>query len=165
MVLDQYFDETPDGLAVLQRWPTLDSDYLHVPDSSFARQVRRRPIVTIMRFGDYDHDGRPTEFLVHTSGYGSDMLVGISTGKPVLHAFGTALHPDSVLFLGRNEWAELLYSRDGHVTTLHLSCGDHGSEEEDDIELRTASDGIHATEYVYECGPTSRGKLTSKREF
>jgi hypothetical protein len=71
------------------------------------------------------------------------------------------------LVLGPNQWEELLRSKDGHVVTLNLSCGDHGSDEEQKMELRTSPEGIHATLYTYGCdehfNPT--GALKSKEEF
>lgn len=174
--LDRFFGETPDGLrvGVLRRWPTWPNDFDSRCDDSAAvekalrRPIRTRPVVTVMCLGDYDRDGRATEFVLEIDPYRrGSVLVGMTTHNPRLHLFGTALHPDSELVLGPNQWDALLRSPDGHVVTLNLSCGDHGSDEEQKMELRTSPEGIHATLYTYACDEhfNHTGILKSKEEF
>ncbi len=166
LALDRYFGETPDGLriGVLPRWSDDDADLV----SRNSDERKRRPVVTIMRLGDYDRDGRATEFVLQLDPYRrGSVLIGVSTKNPELHLFGTALHPNSELMLGPGQWDDLLRSPNGHVITLNLSCGDHGSDEEQKMELQTSPEGIHATLYTYACdehfNPT--GALKSKEEF
>lgn len=170
--LDSFFEETPTGGAVLQRWPTELWDFPGsfdagpLPDS-VSRRIRSRPVVMVMRLGDYDHDGRATEFVLEVEPYRTgSVLVGLSVKNPTLHVFGSALHSNSRLMLGPGQWDDLLQSPDGHVMTNNLLCGDHGSEEAEDVELRTSPDGIHATLYTYACDEHfNKGALKSKKEF
>ena len=54
-----------------------------------------------MPLGDYDRDGRATEFVLQVDagpcGHDTSLVVGISRDTPRLHAFGTAESPDEPL--------------------------------------------------------------------
>jgi hypothetical protein len=62
--LGRLFEEKYDapgkaGEVVLRRWDVRDKDMDQSDSPDFAARVRTRPTATTMRFGDYDHDGRP----------------------------------------------------------------------------------------------------------
>lgn len=177
-----FFREGPGPTAVLRRWPVLRND-IHLASqeseqrektgksnidlSELGKQVRSRPSVTVMHFADYDHDGRATEFVLQVGsspcGHQQTVLVGISSHNPRLHVFGTAEHPDRPLTLEHpSDWEKLLHSK-GEVSVVQVGCGDHGSEQETEIRLRTDERGIHATQSVYKCGSSfKRGQLISQ---
>jgi hypothetical protein len=108
-----------------------------------------------MRLGDYDHGGRATEFVLQIGaspcGHRQGVLVGVSRGMPRLHAFGTAERPEVPLVLQHTaDWHTLLHAG-GSVRVIEIWCGDHSSETETELELRTDRKGIHATRREYEC--------------
>lgn len=176
--LTQLYDgeETPapQPAAVLSRWPVLDGDYelSQTSPDTFGALVRARAPKTAMRLGDYDHDGRATEFPLQVGagpcGYCPTILVGISRRFPYLHAFGTVLHPKEPLGLHHpSDWDTVLHGQ-RKVTLVQISCGNHGAEEQTELELRFDEEGIHATRIVYSCGPGpdfSRAALKSREEF
>ncbi|MDB4883274.1 MAG: hypothetical protein JWL95_2040, partial [Gemmatimonadetes bacterium] len=69
-------------LAVLQRWPMLDSDYPAIDSLGLPPAIRARALTRVVTTGDYDHDGRPTEFLLQVGtlpcGKKQAVLVGVS---------------------------------------------------------------------------------------
>jgi hypothetical protein len=155
------------GKVVLQKWPVENSDdrwYDGAPASAMS-QIRKREPMKAMEFADYDRDGQATEFLLQVSvapcGKRAMMLIGASKANPALHAFGTAEHPDKPLILYVHIWQDLLDSKDG-ATSVEWSCGDHGSEVQDEIRIYADKAGIHATRLTYECDDSSaRAKLKS----
>jgi hypothetical protein len=153
----------PEGLAALQRWPVLGTDYDGADSREIGAEVRARPVVRAMTFGDYDHDGRATEFLlqVGTGACGSRaaVLVGLSTAQPSLHAFTSVAHPEQPLVLHPAIWA-LLLRRSREVSGVERSCGDHGAETRTEVTLRVGAAGIDGTRAEYECAAGgARGKL------
>ena len=82
--------------AVLQRWPVLSSDKIGDHSAAFEQQVRTRPVARALQFGDYDHDGRATEFMLLVGstpcGHNAAVVVGISGKQPTLH-FDQHAHP------------------------------------------------------------------------
>lgn len=105
--LTPLFDEVPadQGGAVLARWEVQEKDFEKQKSDpeAFLTQVRARPLVTVMRFTDYNHDGNSTEFFLQTGvepcGKTTGIVVGVTPILPRLHAFGTALHPDKPLIM------------------------------------------------------------------
>jgi hypothetical protein len=174
--LTPLYGETPapdEPAAVLSRWPALPDDYKlsEAHPDEFGAAVRARNPTTIMHIADYDHDGRATEFPLQIEafpcGHRATVLVGVSRRLPRLHAFGTVLHPNKPLILrDPSQWDALLHSQ-GNVSLLQKSCGDHGSDEEVELELHIDAQGIHARRLVYSCSPdlNSRGPLRSREEF
>ncbi len=161
--------ESPaDGQAALQRWPVLDADnqwYDSAPDDVMD-QIRKRDPVKALQFADYNHDGQATEFLLQVNvapcGKKEMALIGVTKANPALHVFGTAEHPDKPLMLYEYVWKDLLESK-GDVTRIEWSCGDHGSEEQQEMHLHTDATGIHATELTYACDKNSeKGTLKSQ---
>jgi hypothetical protein len=95
--------------AVLQRWPVdYDKDFKAIDDPNFPATAKTRPIVRIMDFADYDHDGEKTEFYLQTlslaCGKRFGVVVGLSKKNRHLHAFGTASDPTKPLHLQKQEW-------------------------------------------------------------
>jgi hypothetical protein len=52
--------------AVLPFKPLNETDYMHGKDPKFAARMTKRPLVRVMSFADYDHDGHATEFVLQT---------------------------------------------------------------------------------------------------
>jgi len=152
--------------AVLQRWPTDDKDLGAASSPGFAEEVAKRPIVKVMQLADYDHDGRATEFLLTVEnlacGHQQRVLIGLSRQNPRLHAFGTVLHPDKPLEMRKGMW-EALRNAKSPVTVLDVSCGDHGSDGEGELQLRFTPRGIDVKQRNYACIPDGkRGRLLSE---
>jgi len=146
-------------LAILQKWPRYRNDADSADSATLLRRVKSRPIVSIMNFADYDHDGRATEFVLQIGaiacGHRQAVLVGISRQVPHLHVFGTVAHPSTPIVLQHpEEWRNLLKAR-GHVTLVEWPCGDHGGELESDYELHLTPGGIRAFEILRSCGNDS----------
>jgi hypothetical protein len=169
--LTQLFDGKFDapgnaGEVVLRRWDVDEKDMEASKSPDFAERVRARPVATVMRFGDYDHDGMATEFLsqIGTLPCGKKMSVaiGVSRQNPRLHAFRTTEHPERPLVLQAGQW-EALHQAKGSVKVMDWQCGDHGYDAERELELYVDTNGIHATISTYECDQDGRrGKFTGK---
>lgn len=157
-----------ESVARLPRWPVHDRDMERMEQPGFVELVRSRPIVRIMQLGDYDHDGRPTEFLLQVGagpcGHRQTVLVGISRSNPKLHVFGTVAHPGTPLVLeSAIAWKQLLHAK-GKTTVISWPCGDHGSDEQQEVELVTDVSGIRAFHARYSCGDAGRGRLLERTE-
>ena len=160
--LSAFFDPSLSKGAMLQRWPaSLASDPTQADEAQAAR-IRRRATVQAMHFGDYDHDGRATEFYVATDalpcGKSIGFVVGISKTNQRLHAFGTAAKPNQALNLQEREWHGLLGAH-GPTKMLDWACGDHGSDEQAWVELRWTERGIDGTFRAYACDADAGGLL------
>jgi hypothetical protein len=158
--------------AQLPRWPVLDGDFeLSERDpKALAVSLTTRKLVKIMKIADYDHDGWATKFPLQVcsvpAGTRLAILVGTSRRQPKLHAFGTVLHPNQPLYIRAQQWDELLNEKTTPLRVVVLSCGNHGSEEQWEYELRTDQKGIHATKFVYSCGDGfSPDPLKAREEF
>jgi hypothetical protein len=153
------------GLAILPHWPVLQEDYKDLESGSLVALVSKRPLVTIMEFGDYDHDGKATEFFLQTGtapcAKRIGVIVGVSATIPRLHAFGTVKNPGKPLELAVEAWTAL---RDAHgpVRVTTWTCGDHGADKETEIELSGTPEGINARQRVFACRKNgTRGRLVS----
>jgi hypothetical protein len=78
----------------LQHWVPSGNETDLEPDA-----IKALPVADVMPLGDYDHDGRATEFVLRLpflgprfGGYRS-VLVGISKNDPALHVFSSMLPP------------------------------------------------------------------------
>jgi hypothetical protein len=123
-----------EGPAMVQRWPaTLKDMDIEDDDPEFMRAVVNRGLTDVMRFADYDRDGRATEFLLQVGtlpcGKHQMVVVGISKQNPHLHVFSSAENPEQPLVLGAWQWEALLKSH-GPIKTFNWACADHGSEYE-----------------------------------
>jgi hypothetical protein len=138
------------------------SDQLSPDD--FVMRVSKRSSVAVMHFFDYDHDGDANEFFLHTASYTCSrhevgVVIGFSKDNRKLHAFGTASHPSTPLYLQDDTWASLRRANSPiEVTTW--TCGDHGAEEESTVK-RWSSAGIDGTSRTYSC-PPDHHKLLSE---
>ena len=126
-------------IAILQRWePNYDTDFAALGKDGFLDVVARRPVVKIMDFVDYDHDGNRSEFYLKTDtlpcGKNVGVVVGISRSNQKLHVFGTGSKPTQPLLLQKHIW-EALSRASGSVEVVDWPCGDHGSEEESTVSL------------------------------
>jgi hypothetical protein len=137
-------------------------------EGTLGRAAHAREVVPIMRLRDYDHDGRATEFFLQTGsapcGKRLGVVLGLSRERPSLHAFGSARHPGKPLVLRVEHWEALSRSQ-GPIVGVDWTCGDHGSDTQDEVELRADGKEIHVTRRVYACSETwDRGALRSTEE-
>jgi hypothetical protein len=151
----------PKGEGWLQRWPTRPSDIERSSDPRLPDQVRRRPVVRLMRPADYDHDGQATEFLIQVGilpcGKRQYAAVGVSRSNPLLHALASTAHPDRALIMPPQAWAALLKSRQP-TPVVTWECGDHGSDERSTLSVSAGPRGITAVERRYGCD-SAAGRL------
>jgi hypothetical protein len=165
------FFEDPFGnekAAILQRWetdPSGDFD-LAQNDEDFAKEVSKRPVVRVMHFADYDHDGQATEFYLQTGtiscGHVLGIVVGISKQNPRLHVFGTASEPSKPLSMQPHEW-EALRDASAPIEVKDWLCGDHGALTQTSLQLRWTPQGIAGLRRTYECQPGGTlGKLVGE---
>ena len=144
-------------------------EYNESDTPGFASRLRDRPIVQIMRFEDYDHDGRATEFALQIGtlpcGKKMSVVVGVSRKSSHLHVFSSAILPKEPLILMSWQWAALGNAK-GSVKVSDGLCGDHGSEVEREVELRAQNGNISATRRTYQCVDGGRrGRLVGKEDF
>ncbi|MGO9121390.1 MAG: hypothetical protein ACLQPD_27745 [Desulfomonilaceae bacterium] len=156
------------GEAVLRRWDVYENDLDNSDSPDFAARVLTRPPAKIMRFGDYDHDGKATEFVFQVGtlpcGKKMSVVIGVSDKNPRLHVFGAAENSDKPLILQASHWEALLQAK-SPVKVVDWKCGDHGSDRETELLLSADKNGIHASSVEYECKDDgSRGKLVKKEE-
>ena len=157
-----------DSLAVLQHWPGHVDDYFVDDWPKLEREVRARPVTRAMKFGDYDHDGHATEFLLQVGtlpcGRREEVLVGVSAADSTLHVFRSVGHPERALVLQAEIWEKLRRGKET-VTTLEWPCRDHGSDTQTELTLRAGPAGIDGTRFEYQCSGlrARRDHVTSKR--
>lgn len=149
--------------AIVQRWEPRESDIEDMKTGQFAAQLHTRPVVKVMHFGDYNHDGQATEFFLQTGvepcGKRMGVVVGLTPSNPRLHAFGSVVHPNKPLVMRKKHWDTLLKTS-GPTEVLDWPCGDHGSETETDLKLQVTSKGIQVVRMEYECREAGgRGRL------
>ena len=136
------------------RWDVQNNDFDERDSSTLPLRVRARPITTIMRFGDYNHDGQSTEFFLQVDSEpcakSMGVVVGVSRRMPRLHAFATVEHPEKPLVMNVLHWEALLRAK-APIRVIHTSCGDHGSLTITELEPHADSDGIHVTNRYYQC--------------
>lgn len=147
--------------AIVQRW-AMDYEKDNPERSSkpdFPAIVAKRPIVQVMHFADYDHDGEKSEFYLQTEaapcGKNVGVLIGLSSRNPRLHVFGTASKPASPLRMQESEW-EALREAKGPTEVTDWPCGDHGAETETRLRLHWTSDGVDGTRRAFTCPPKAR---------
>lgn len=155
--LTTLFDENLSNigkLAILPRWEPQDGDIKLEGTEELLQRVRSRPVVKVMQFDDYDHDGNATEFFLQTGtapcGKLTGVVVGRLRGSAGLHALGTALHPNEPLVMKKDEW-EALRNATGPIRVVDWTCGDHGSDTEIELELDTGPQGISVISRTFAC--------------
>ncbi|MEW6533959.1 MAG: hypothetical protein AB1473_24245 [Thermodesulfobacteriota bacterium] len=154
------------GEAVLRRWDVEEKDLKEGQSPGFASKVRARQAARVMRFEDYDHDGKATEFAFQVGtlpcGKKMNVVIGISDRNSRLHVFSSVERPDKPLILQASHWEALLKAK-APVKVVDWACGDHGSDTETELELSADEKGIHATKTEYQCKKNgTRGRLVSK---
>jgi hypothetical protein len=154
------------GEAVLRRWDVQEKDMDEANSPGFAARTQARPTATVMRFGDYDHDGKATEFVFQVGtlpcGKKMSVVIGVSSKNPQLHVFASAESPDKPLILQASHWESLLGTK-GPVKVVDWKCGDHGSDTETELQLSADKNGIHVARMEYECNQDgSRGRFIKK---
>jgi hypothetical protein len=141
----------------MQRWLVTKSDASGArPDGGGAldfAEISMRPVTSIIKFADYDHDGRATELLLQVAsgpcGHTPTIVVGISKSNPKLHAFGTAETPNEPFVLERaSDWEKL--KGKPSVDIVLTACGDHGATEQT-IAHVTADGQLHAKTETKKC--------------
>jgi hypothetical protein len=141
-----------EGDPILQRWPTTDKD-MDDPDTADPATVARRPVVRLMNFADYDHDGHATEFYLQTSagpcGHIQGVVIGVSASDPQLHAFRSRQR-QKMLVLQRRE-SDALLKGSGPVHVVDFPCGDHGENKQIELQLQPGPRGIDVTMERYAC--------------
>ena len=157
------------GDAVLRRWEPRADDRDEYASEALPRKVYQRPISRIMQFGDYDHDGRRSEFVLQVGtvacGHTQGIVVGVSRENPRLHAFGTAAQPEKPLILDPTHWDTLMRAT-APIKVIDWACWDHGSGTETELELRTGPEGISGVRREFECKEgDGRGALKSEEKF
>jgi len=139
-----------DGGARLRRWPVTRADTGKKPD---VADLVSRPIETVMKIGDYDHDGRATEMVLvvgsEPCGHQPGVVVGISRSNPTLHAFASNDKPGAPLVLQHPEDWEKVRAKPA-VDLVEIACGDHGADSATSLHV-TADGDLHATESTKKC--------------
>lgn len=138
--------------AILPRWPERADDNVAHPPAPAT--IRARPTVRILRLRDYNQDGIAGEFLLKmrsdACGVGGFVAIGVTRDTPRLHALATAERPRRPLVLTRPQW-EALARNARSRRIVDGACGDHGSEGESAVALRTERGRIHATRIISTC--------------
>jgi hypothetical protein len=155
--------------ALLRRWDTEKNDIDNYKLPDFVSRVKARPLAKIMRFGDYDHDGRATEFVLQIGtlpcGKKMSVVVGVSRQNKQLHAFSGVKNLERPLILQTFQWESLLSAK-GPIKVINWKCGDHGSDREEELELRAQDGNIYAIRKTYECTDNGRrGRLIGREDF
>ncbi len=157
------------GEAVLRRWGERKSDLEQQDRPGFPDKVRSRPVLRVIHFGDYDRDGRASEFLLQVGtlpcGKKMNVIIGISRKKEKLHVFTSVDRPDRPLVLQAWQWEKLRWAK-GAIRVVSWPCGDHGSDAEAELELRADRGAIHSARREFQCtADGKRGKLIKKESF
>ncbi|OYQ35969.1 hypothetical protein CHU95_06865 [Niveispirillum lacus] len=128
------------GWSVLPRRTVKDDDYGRwlEDEGKFLKTVDRRPAITLMRFADYDRDGRSSEFLLQTDvepgGKPLYAAIGLPAGRERLDFLRSTGHPERALMLNARAWAALR-DQSGAAVVAHRACGDRGDETQSDYIL------------------------------
>ncbi len=142
----------------VQRWPVTRSDTDGAGRTDGGGSLDRmgismRPITSIIKFADYDHDGRASEFLLQVAagpcGHTPTIVVGVSKSNPKLHAFGTADKPNEPFALDHaSDWEKLRKNPSADIVSI--ACGDHGATEQTVVHV-TADGDLHAKTETKKC--------------
>jgi hypothetical protein len=156
------------GIAIVQRWePDYKRDFQASSVAGFVELVARRPTVKVMEFADYDHDGEKSVFFLQTDtlpgGKRLGIVIGISRSDSKLHAFGTAATPSRPVALQHSIWEALRRAR-GWIEVVDWACGDHGSEEETTVVLKSSASGITGVRRTYGSCPRIPGQRPTSEE-
>ncbi|HEX7600595.1 MAG TPA: hypothetical protein VF316_03275 [Polyangiaceae bacterium] len=139
--------------AVIPRWAPSDAERKSLVAAKLA-DLASRPLVTVMKLGDYDHDGRATEFVLQVGaipcGHQQTVVVGIDKKNPHLHALGTAEKPGApVVFEHVADWEKVRGKLP--VTLVETPCGDHGADEDTRVTVSADAQGLHVATSATKC--------------
>ena len=139
--------------AVVPRWAPTEAEKKALVPANLG-ELAGRPLVALMKLGDFDHDGRATEFVLQVGALGcghvQSMVVGIDRKNPQLHAFGTAEKPgDPLVFEHVRDWERVRGKLP--VTLLETPCGDHGADQDTRVTVRADAQGLHVATAVTKC--------------
>ena len=145
--LDAFFEGKETRMA---HWPVLASDSGKAPE---PMDVAMRPATSIIKYADYDRDGRATEFLLQVAagpcGHAAAIAVGISKSNGKLHALASAETPNEpVTFDRAADWAAL--AKKSPVDVVQVACGDHGATESTTLHV-TADGQLHVKAETKKC--------------
>jgi len=154
--------------AVVQRWPAdYDHDFELSQRTDFSSIVAKRSIVQVMRLGDYDRDGKSTEFYLQTHvlpcGKSTGVVIGVSTNNPRLHVFGTASNPTKALYLQRREWEAIRDAKSRTVSVVDWPCYDHASEIQTELQLNWSAQGVDGIQRDYTCPEKGKARRLIRR--
>ncbi len=150
MHLDPLFE---DHDAKLRRWAPTPAEQKALKAPPLA-DLQARELAPLIAFGDYDHDGRATEFVLPVAapacGHVQSVVLGIDKRNPKLHAFGTADKPGEPLVLERaGDWEKVKGKLP--VELVEATCGDHGSEIETRVTISVDLSGLRAVPTEKRC--------------
>lgn len=135
-----------DRTARLPRWQTLPADQKDLTTPPSAAALRERPLVRVMRLGDYDHDGHATELVLRgdyqACGHFPALVVGVDDHDPKLHAFVSVEKPKEPIWLENAEQWEKV-KKTLPITLVAIPCGDHGAETQTTHRLERDAAGLH----------------------
>ncbi len=145
--LDSLFDDQD---SHLRRWKPTKADDGKKPNIA---DLAMRPVDTVMKFADYDHDGRATEMVLQIGasacGHTPSVVVGISKSNLKLHAFAPKDKPsEPVTFDHPADWDRLLAKPS--IDVVQVTCGDHGADQEQDLNV-TADGDFHVKTTTKKC--------------
>jgi hypothetical protein len=149
--LNPFFD---DGDARLPRWVVMPEDRSGAAAKKpSVAEIQKRELVPVMKLGDYDHDGRATEFVLQIAAYACghtpSILVGITRTRG-LHAFPAGDKPNEPLTLeSAADWEKVRTKLP--LTLASIKCGDHGATEETSIEVTKTDAGLRSVEAKRPC--------------
>jgi hypothetical protein len=116
--------------------------------------VMKRAPLSVVEIGDFNRDGWATEFVLQVGaipcGKRASVLVGLSPPRPSLHVFSSAEHPERPLILYVHQWEKLRTAK-AALRVVSWTCGDHGSEVQNEIVLTIDAKGIHAVRETFSC--------------
>jgi hypothetical protein len=158
------------GTLTMPKWPIEPGD---VPGQVDLGSLANRPIVRVMKLGDYDHDGRATEMVIEkrddTCEFADAIVVGVSRVRDELHVFASADKPPIELALSHaSDWEQLRRSLSQEI--VFIPCGFQGGWPTFEM-LHFAKDGagLHVRHRRYKCtwvdGRAVRGRRILDRTW
>jgi hypothetical protein len=125
-------------------------------------ELEGHQIAKVLNIGDYDHDGRATEFVLQVSAgpcwHKEAVLVGLERTNERLHVFvdetpepnpDPSLPSDPEITLEPSDWekARVALPR----TFIRVPCGDHGAMEAQLLTLTRGPAGLRAKKHTRRC--------------
>jgi hypothetical protein len=144
------------GTGSVQRWPMQYNDFERYShgDPNLQAEIRQRPLVPVMRFADYNHDGNATKFLLQVGtlpcAKQQFAAIGVSKDNPQLHALSSAELPNVPLIMSADAWFALLPGR-APQSIVTSECADHGGDTRRELVVSGSGGVIHVTERQTRC--------------